>query len=116
MGIFDFFKNKDQQPTNQKNNTSSIKNDSLTNFDCYYLYGLTDNPYRQSSDASSFSQLYNKVIGKKGGIIIGSSFHPYQLVNPKGTTVWQAGYVQLYVNEKKDEAFSAIINEKAQFF
>jgi hypothetical protein len=94
MGLFDIFKTKEKQTPNPQK-TQTAQNDALTNFDCYYIYGLTDNPFRQSNDFKSFGELYKKVIGIKGGIVIGSSFHPYQLVNPKGTTAWQAGYVQL---------------------
>ena len=114
MGLFDIFKSKDKQTSTQQTTQSAQKN-SLTNFDCYYIYGLTDNPFQQSNDFKSFGELYKKVIGVKGGIIIGSSFHPYQLVNPKGTTAWQAGYVQLFLNNKKDEAFNAIINDNGLF-
>jgi hypothetical protein len=114
MGLFDKFKRKDKQTSTQQP-TQSIKKESLSNFDCYYIYGLTDNPFRQSNNFKAFGELYKKVIGINGGIIIGSSFHPYQLVNPKGTTVWQAGYVQLYINNKKDEAFNAIINDNGIF-
>ena len=115
MGLFDFFKNNDKAETVQKQNNTESKDYSMTNFDYYYLYGLTDNPYRQSADAKLFNTLYDKVIGNKGGIIIGSSFHPYQIVNPKGTTVWHAAYVQIYVNENKEQAFDAITNDKGQF-
>jgi hypothetical protein len=112
MGLFDIFKSKDKQtPSQQQPQSPQPKKDSLTNFESCYLYGLTDNPLRQSSDLKSFEELYRKVIGQKGGIVIGSSFHPYQLVNPKGTTVWHAGYIQLYLNSKKDESFNAIIND-----
>ncbi|WP_162796271.1 hypothetical protein [Pedobacter namyangjuensis] len=110
MGLFDIFKSKARQ-TATSHTTQTVQNDALANFDCYYIYGLTDNPFRQSNDFKSFGELYKKVIGTKGGIVIGSSFHPYQLVNPKGTSAWQAGYVQLYLNNKKDEAFDAIIND-----
>ena len=54
----------------------------------------------------SFENLYENVIGNMGGIIIGNSFHPYQIVNPKGTTIWHASYVQLYLNENKENAIS----------
>ena len=101
------------QTTPEPNKTAH--KESLTNFDCYYLYGLTNNPYRQSNDFKSFEALYKKVIGLQGGILIGSSFHPYQLVNHKGTSVWHAAYIQVYLNNKKEEIFNAIINEKANF-
>lgn len=100
MGLLHVFKRKDKQTPIPQTPLTTQK-DALTNFDCCYIYGLTDNPFRQSNDFKSFGELYNKVIGKKGGIVIGSSFHPYQLVNPKGTTAWQAAYVQIYMNKKK---------------
>ncbi|MEJ7666566.1 MAG: hypothetical protein WKG07_47135 [Hymenobacter sp.] len=56
----------------------------LTEFASFYLYGLTDNPYRQSTDLAKFGELYNLVIGDHGGLSLSSSFHPYQLVNPAG--------------------------------
>jgi len=112
--IFDIFKSKNNKTISEQK-TSEDKSNVLENFDCYYLYGLTDNPFRQSKDFKAFAELYNEVIGNKGGIIIGSSFHPYQLVNHKGTTVWQAGYVQLYMNEEKDDVFKEIINSNGLF-
>lgn len=115
MGLFDIFKSKDKQASTEQTSQKTQK-DAMVNFDCYYIYGLTDNPFRQSDDFKSFGELYKNVIGVKGGIVIGSSFHPYQLVNSKGTTVWQAAYVQLYLNNKKDEAFNAIINDNGLFF
>jgi hypothetical protein len=114
MGLFDIFKSKNNQ-TSTPRATQIVQKDAITNFECYYIYGLTDNPFRQSKDFKSLEGLYKKVIGVKGGIAIGSSFHPYQLVNPKGITVWQASYVQLYANNKKDEAFNAIINDNEIF-
>lgn len=114
MGLFDLFKSKDKHlPTQQT--TQTAPKEALVNFECYYLYGLTNHPFRQSNDFKLFLELYKKVIGTNGGIIIASSFHPYQLINPKGTNVWQAGYVQLYLNNKKEEAFKSIINDNGQF-
>ncbi|UGS24470.1 hypothetical protein [Flavobacterium channae] len=115
MGIFDIFKNKDKIHSKNQNSENEKVNDSMVNFECYYLFGLTDNPNRTSKDSKSFNELYENVIGKNGGIIIGNSFHPYQIVNPKGTTIWQASYVKLYVNENKDEVFKSIINENAKY-
>jgi hypothetical protein len=111
MGLFDIFKKKD----NKESKVNDSLNYSLTDFEFYYLYGLTNNPFSQSTDVKSFNVLFGKVIGDRGGIIIGSSFHPYQIVNPKGTTVWHAAYVQLYLNEKKEEAFKAISQDNGQF-
>ena len=115
MGLFDMFKSNDKT-TVAMQPEQSVQNDSLLNFESYYLYGLTDDPYRQSKDFKSFGELYRKTIGLKGGIVIGSSFHPYQLVNRKGTTVWQASYLQLFVNKQKEEAFNAIANGNGLFF
>jgi hypothetical protein len=41
---------------------------SLADFASFYLYGLTDNPYRQSADVERFGQLYDLVIGAHGGV------------------------------------------------
>ncbi|MGI4867045.1 MAG: hypothetical protein ACRYFZ_24220, partial [Janthinobacterium lividum] len=41
---------------------------SLTDFASFYLYGLTTNPYQQSTDLAKFGQLYNLVIGEHGGV------------------------------------------------
>lgn len=114
MGIFDLFKSKGTQTSTPETNRN-IQQDSITNFECFYVYGLTDNPFRQSTDLKSFGELFKNVIGTKGGIIIGSSFHPYQLVNQKGTTVWHAGYFKFFLNNKKEEAFNEITNNKGVF-
>lgn len=113
MGLFDVFKKNDNK-VDKKSKVNDSFNYSMTDFDFHYLYGLTNNPFKQSTDVKSFNTLFGKVIGDKGGIIIGSSFHPYQIVNPKGTTIWHAAYVQIYMNEKKEEAFKAISEDKGQ--
>ncbi|QMW01094.1 hypothetical protein [Spirosoma foliorum] len=58
-------------------------------------------------------ELYRKVIGDIGGIAITNSFHPYYIVNQKGTTVWNAAYVNVYINEKQDEFSRNIQTNKA---
>ena len=82
MGIFDLFKSKGKLNSSEPIKEPERKSDSLTNFNCFYLFGLTDNPNRQSNDVKSFENLYENVIGNIGGIIIGNSFHPYQIINP----------------------------------
>ena len=47
MGLLDIFKRKNNQTTSEQKK-SNVNNNELVNFDCYYLYGLTDNPFRQS--------------------------------------------------------------------
>lgn len=113
MGLLDIFKKHDQPSGHEAHQPSPEY--SLANFDCYYIYGLTDNPFRQSSDYSSFEKLYRKVIGASGGIAIGSSFHPYKLINSKGTTAWQAAYLQLYAGKIGNEAFNAIRDKNKLF-
>ena len=115
MGILDIFKSKEKLNSSEPIKETERKPDSLTNFNCFYLFGLTDNPNRQSNDVKSFENLYEKVIGNIGGIIIGNSFHPYQIVNPKGTTIWHASYVKLYLDENKENAFNAIANDNGRF-
>jgi hypothetical protein len=88
---------------------------SLTDFASFYLYGLTNNPYQQSTDLGKFGQLYNLVIGEHGGVGLASSFHPYQLVNQAGVTVWYAAYAQLYAQPNRAALFEAMADEQARF-
>ena len=88
---------------------------SIADFASFYLYGLTDNPYRQSADVERFGQLYDLVIGAHGGVSLGSTFHPYQLVNPAGVTVWYTAYAQLYAQRNRAELFGAMAEEQARF-
>ncbi|MGI4761805.1 MAG: hypothetical protein ACRYF0_13945 [Janthinobacterium lividum] len=88
---------------------------SLTDFASFYLYGLTNNPYQQSADLAKFGQLYNLVIGEHGGVGLASSFHPYQLVNQAGVTVWYAAYAQLYSQANRAELFTTIAEEQARY-
>ena len=41
---------------------------ALTDFACFYLYGLTNQPYQQSADLAKFGELYSLVIGNHGGL------------------------------------------------
>ena len=88
---------------------------SLTDFASFYLYGLTNQPYQQSADLTKFGELYNLVIGQHGGLGMASTFHPYQLVNPAGLTVWYAAYAQFYAQPNRFELFAEMTLEKAQF-
>lgn len=88
---------------------------SLTDFACFYLYGLTNNPYQQSADLERFGQLYRLVVGEHGGVALASSFHPYQLVSPAGVTVWYAAYAQLYAQPDRAALFEAMADEQARF-
>ena len=88
---------------------------SLNDFACFYLYGLTNEPYRQSADLTKFGELYSLVIGKHGGLGLVSSFHPYQLMGPGGISVWYAAYAQFYAQPNRFELFAEMTLEKAQF-
>ena len=88
---------------------------NLTDFGCFYLYGLTNQPYRQSTDLGKFGELYSLVIGNHGGLGIASTFHPYQLANPAGISVWYAAYAQLYSQPNRFELFAEMTLEQAQF-
>lgn len=88
---------------------------SLTDFASFYLYGLSSQPYRQSASIEQFGRLYDLVVGAHGGVSIGSSFHPYQLVNPAGVTVWYAAYAQLYAQPDRAALFGAMADEQARF-
>ena len=88
---------------------------SLNDFASFYLYGLTNQPYQQSTDLTKFGELYNLVVGQHGGLGIASSFHPYQLVNEAGITVWYAAYAQFYAQSNRLELFAEMTVEKASF-
>lgn len=88
---------------------------SLTDFARFYLYGLTNQPYQQSADLAKFGALYHQVIGAHGGLGIASSFHPYQLVNPVGVSVWYAAYAQFYAQPNRLELFAEMTLEKTRF-
>ena len=88
---------------------------SLTDFASFYLYGLTSQPYQQSADLTKFGELFNLVIGTHGGLGLASTFHPYQLVNQAGVTVWYAAYAQLYAQPNRLELFAEMTVTKAQF-
>ena len=94
---------------------SSAAPPSLTDFACRYLYGLTDAPYRQSADVARFGQLYGLVAGPRGGVGLGGTFHPYQLVSPAGVTVWYAAFAQLYAQPGRATLFAAVADEQARF-
>ncbi|MDQ2773121.1 MAG: hypothetical protein M3Y54_21770 [Bacteroidota bacterium] len=88
---------------------------SLADFASFYLYGLTNQPYQQSADLGKFGELFNLVIGAHGGLGLASTFHPYQLVNQAGVTVWYAAYAQLYTQPNRLELFAEMTVTKAQF-
>ncbi|OGX91416.1 hypothetical protein [Hymenobacter coccineus] len=88
---------------------------SLADFACFCLYGLTDNPYRQAADVARFGQLYDLVVGPHGGVGVGSTFHPYQLVSPAGVTVWYAAFAQLYAQPGRAALFGALAEEQARY-
>ena len=88
---------------------------SFADFACFYLYGLTNQPYRQSTDLGKFGELYSLVVGEHGGLGIASTFHPYQLVNPAGISVWYAAFAQFYAQPNRVELFGAMTLEKTQF-
>ena len=100
MGLFDVFKRKQVAEKN-----SIIP---LSHFNSYYLYGFTQDPNNVAADRQRFGELYQLVIGELGGIAINNSFHPYFIINQKGTTVWNAAYVKVYTNENQAEAFKTI--------
>ncbi|MGI4737799.1 MAG: hypothetical protein ACRYG7_21750 [Janthinobacterium lividum] len=84
-------------------------------FASFYLYGLSSQPYRQSTDLAKFGQLYDLVIGNHGGVGLSSSFHPYQLVSEAGLTVWYTAYAQLYAQPNRAALFEAMADEQARY-
>ena len=88
---------------------------SLADFACLYLYGLTNQPNLQPTDLKRFGELYHLVIGNHGGLGIAGSFHPYQLVNSGGISVWYAAFAQFYAQPNRFELFAEMTLEKSQF-
>ncbi|GAB3309812.1 hypothetical protein GCM10027511_22550 [Hymenobacter humi] len=88
---------------------------TLNDFASFYLYGLTNDPYQQSADIGKFGELFSLVFGTHGGLSIGSSFHPYQLLNPAGVSVWYTAYAQFYAQPNRIEMFGEMTLEQAQF-
>ena len=88
---------------------------SLGDFASFYLYGLSNQPYLQSTDLGKFGELFRLVIGEHGGLGLASSFHPYQLVNPAGVSVWYAAYAQFYAQPNRLEMFAEMTLEQATF-
>ncbi|MBF9238025.1 hypothetical protein I2I05_11530 [Hymenobacter sp. BT683] len=84
-------------------------------FASFYLYGLTNNPYQQSTDFDKFGELYKLVIGAHGGFSIASTFHPYQLLNPAGVSVWYTAFAQFYAQPNRIEMFGEMTLEKTPF-
>ncbi len=113
MGLFDIFKK--QNPKETKSDSVAANNASLRNFDFYYLYGFTDKPNAVSQDSQKFGELYNLVIGSTGGLAINNSFHPYFIVNTKGTTVWIAAFFEIFQRDNKTKIFNDIETENAIF-
>ena len=95
--------------------TAAHTGPSLTDFACFYLYGFTNYPYQQSADLAKFGELYSLLIGNHGGLGIASSFHPYQLVNEAGVSVWYTAYAQLYTQPNRLELFAEMTVERASF-
>ncbi|TDN37997.1 hypothetical protein E4631_16905 [Hymenobacter sp. UV11] len=87
----------------------------LTEFASFYLYGLSPNPYLQSTDLEKFGQLYSLVVGNHGGVSLSSSLHPYQLVSEAGLTVWYTAYAQLYAQPDRAALFEAMTDEQARY-
>jgi hypothetical protein len=88
---------------------------TLNDFASFYLYGLTNNPYQQSTDFDNFGELYKLVIGSHGGFSIASTFHPYQLISPAGVSVWYTAFAQFYSHPNRIEMFGEMTLEKTPF-
>ena len=88
---------------------------ALTDFASFYLYGLSSHSYQQSADLDKFGELYNLVVGQHGGLGIAGSFHPYQLVNEAGVSVWYAAFAQLYAQPNRLGLYAEMTVEKLSF-
>lgn len=95
--------------------TPGLAGPTPNDFACFYLYGLTNRAYRQSTEYEQFGELYKLVVGAHGGFSIAGTFHPYQLLNPAGVSVWYAAYAQFYAQPNRIEMFGEMTLEKTPF-
>ncbi|MET0243674.1 MAG: hypothetical protein ABW174_09400 [Flavitalea sp.] len=86
---------------------------SLNDYNFCYLYRFTREPSRTSADLASFARLYSIVIGGSGGMILSRSYHPFQLINPKATSVWIAAFTYLFTRNDIENLFRKTAQENA---
>ena len=79
-----------------------------------YLWGFTnENPHSLSRDTISFVDFIKLVAGENGTITIGASLHPYQLIGPSGTDIWENTFNHIRQNNSCD--CSGLVTEKRFF-
>ena len=96
MSIFNIFKKK----------TTEFNKSEEDKIMYFYIYGFVkSDPNFKFKDQLLAEKIYKKVIGEKGGIIIGNSFYPYCLIDEDGVSVWDFAFLYLQKNNPnfKDE-------------
>ena len=89
MGIFNLFGKKSKETLKKEKNVFY-----------FYLYGFVrSNPNFQFKSQDLAEKLFKKIIGEKGGIIVGNSFYPYSLIDKDGMSVWEFATLYLLKNE-----------------
>lgn len=64
-----------------------------------YIWGFTQGtPIRQGGDKNDYYHLIKPLTGSNGTITIGSSFHPYQLIDQNGQDIWEKLYEVINAN------------------
>ena len=110
MGLFNIFNSKNSKT----NDIKSQKTGDLTSFRKEYIWGLTqENPMRQGGDKNDFYKLIKPLTGNNGSITIGSSFHPYQIIDNNGIDIWETLYYVIKANSFCD--FDELISSKDFF-
>ncbi|MCI3935757.1 hypothetical protein MQX03_00995 [Chryseobacterium aahli] len=128
MGIFDFFKTKQQKENelneNEKLSSRSEKNNEdisnnkyykPSNWTSNYIYGfINGNPMQKISNHDDLIEIIRNTVGNgKGYVAIDSIFHPYNLINHKGATAWDLAWFWLYAQNKGEIISEIAKNETA---
>ena len=93
MGIFNLFAKKQKETQKEENKVLY-----------FYLYGFVrSNPNFQFKSQELAIKLFKKIIGEKGGIIVGNSFYPYCIIDEDGDSVWDFATLYLLKNEPNFE-------------
>ena len=97
--MFSLFKKK-QTDNTEKSPESKEPFEIPSNWEHHYIYGfINGNPHQALSDLNAVIEIIKNTVGNKGFIGIDSIFHPYNLMNHKGTTAWDLAWFRVYFQD-----------------
>lgn len=112
MGLFNFLKKKES--VFDSSDLKSQKPKINLRFRKEYIWGFTQgNPMKQAGDKINFYKLIKPLTGSNGTITIGSSFHPYQIIDKNGVDLWDTIFSVIESNNFCD--FEELITNKDFF-